>query len=269
AFNYGAAPYLNGDLTLTQARLALLRRSAIHFIDQMVTPTEIHHGDEDFVVTIEHSERIVNTFANAGQVSPDVTYYEYPGEGHNLNMTQAVDRQRLFLCELTNPSVLAVDDVDIAVHCVSQTNVAQIEWHAQVGYHYELECSVDGHDWRVLHFTEVDLPKQSKYRHETGAAEHYLYRLRITDDAQQTRYTKTVTSPCASTRATVFTPNPATHQIRINEPVEQFRIYDTDGKKVLEGQQSTLYVGMLSAGVYQFHYRIGERWFAQKLVLLQ
>ena len=101
-----ATPYLNGDLSLADARLALLSRSAIHFVDQMPFHVQIHHGDQDTAVPVENSRLMDTTLTDNNLPIGEYTYYEYAGGGHGSNMPDSAMRRDEFLCVATtiNPS---------------------------------------------------------------------------------------------------------------------------------------------------------------------
>lgn len=72
-------PYIHGDLTLDDARKALIRRSAIYFADRL-PPVQIHHGTADEIVPISQSDRLA---AQLEMIDQPVEYFQYPGVGHD------------------------------------------------------------------------------------------------------------------------------------------------------------------------------------------
>ena len=102
---YGADPYLDETLTLAEARLSLLRRSAVYFVEDLPLPYQVHHGDADNVVWVSHSRLLAAAFADLGIGDPDFTYYEYPGGGHGNNMSGSTDLVRTLLCELRDAPI--------------------------------------------------------------------------------------------------------------------------------------------------------------------
>jgi dipeptidyl aminopeptidase/acylaminoacyl peptidase len=75
-------PYLNGSLTLDEARLSLLRRSAAYFAARL-PPVQIHHGTMDDVVPISQSDRLA---ARLKSLNSESEYYRYPDKGHDPNL---------------------------------------------------------------------------------------------------------------------------------------------------------------------------------------
>lgn len=72
-------PYVAGDLSLQDARLALLRRSVLYFADRL-PPVQIHHGTVDDIVPISQSDRLAERLQS---LQMPVDYYTYPGKGHD------------------------------------------------------------------------------------------------------------------------------------------------------------------------------------------
>jgi hypothetical protein len=89
-------------LTLAEARLELLRRSAIYFVDELPLPYQIHHGDADFVVTVNHSQLEKFTYhdTNVHHVHHVQNYYRLKETGkdgtiqlsHILNITCGIKK---------------------------------------------------------------------------------------------------------------------------------------------------------------------------------
>ena len=75
-------PFLLGERTLSEARLALLRRSALYFADRL-PPTQIHHGLDDQIVPISQSDRLVN---HMNQIGQPVDYWPLSGQGHDIQL---------------------------------------------------------------------------------------------------------------------------------------------------------------------------------------
>ena len=72
-------PYLSGALSLGDARLALLRRSALYFAERL-PPVQIHHGTLDDIVPITQSDRLAEILSGNSE------YYQYVGKGHEANL---------------------------------------------------------------------------------------------------------------------------------------------------------------------------------------
>jgi fermentation-respiration switch protein FrsA (DUF1100 family) len=105
-------PYLAGDLTVDEARLALVRRSAVYFADGLFK-LQIHHGTADTTVPIAHSESLAAAIDELGTTPPFYQFYIYEGGGHSVESLhddipgfsagdQGV-RVEPFLCELVVP----------------------------------------------------------------------------------------------------------------------------------------------------------------------
>jgi dipeptidyl aminopeptidase/acylaminoacyl peptidase len=75
-------PYLDGLLSLDEARLALLRRSALYFANQLPA-VQIHHGTVDDIVPISQSDRLA---AQLESLNADHEYFQYEGKGHDPNL---------------------------------------------------------------------------------------------------------------------------------------------------------------------------------------
>jgi len=75
-------PYLNGQLSLADARLALLRRSALYFANQLPA-VQIHHGKVDDIVPISQSDRLAIELEN---LHANYEYFQYEGKGHDPNL---------------------------------------------------------------------------------------------------------------------------------------------------------------------------------------
>ncbi len=95
--NYGVTPYLDGTLTLAQARQALLSRSVYYFIDLLPPLVQVHHGAVDFVVEVEHSQRLEQKMNLAGIIAPNFEYFEYADGNHGSNIDPN-DLRRDFIC---------------------------------------------------------------------------------------------------------------------------------------------------------------------------
>ncbi len=104
-------PLKNGGLSNASARLEMLRRSPVYFVD-MLPPTQAHHGTVDNVVPVTEAELLRAAFTAGGLSSPDHTVYIYTGGGHSpLTLLGSFERARGFLGRLTNPSrSIAVGD---------------------------------------------------------------------------------------------------------------------------------------------------------------
>lgn len=115
-YTYGVAPYLDGILSLAEARLALLRRAPVYFVEDMPSAYQVHHGDVDPVVTVDHSQTLASEFSNQGIVAPEFEYFEYPGLSHSLNGTVADTLRAMFFCKMNdNTSGILMSDCGINI----------------------------------------------------------------------------------------------------------------------------------------------------------
>jgi dipeptidyl aminopeptidase/acylaminoacyl peptidase len=105
-------PYLAGDLTVDEARLALVRRSAVYFADGLFK-LQIHHGTADTTVPIAHSYSLSASLEALGTTPPFYQFYVYEGGLHSVTSLhddiagfsagdQGV-RVEPFLCDLLTP----------------------------------------------------------------------------------------------------------------------------------------------------------------------
>ena len=83
ALGVAVDPYLSGQLSLTDARLALVRSSAARFASDL-PHTQIHHGRMDQTVDIEHSDRLDAALKRASPPVP-YEYFRYVAGVHNLS----------------------------------------------------------------------------------------------------------------------------------------------------------------------------------------
>lgn len=77
-----AAPWLAGELTLAQARHLLLSWCTPPHVTAPLA-VQLHHGDRDGVVPVEHSRSLAAALTAAGAAAPDFACFEYPGGSHN------------------------------------------------------------------------------------------------------------------------------------------------------------------------------------------
>ena len=93
-------PWWTGDISLQDARLALIRRSAILFVEDM-PPLQVHHGDMDGVVSVTQAESMIRTMEQIGRGAPEFEAYIYPGGTHDItSMPSAIPRALVFLRNL-------------------------------------------------------------------------------------------------------------------------------------------------------------------------
>ena len=97
-------PWWIGDLTLSEARMALIRRSAVFYAEDL-PPLQIHHGDMDEVVSVTQAESMIMKMSDIGRGAPDFEAYIYPGGTHDiLTLDGAIPRAVTFIQRLLGPS---------------------------------------------------------------------------------------------------------------------------------------------------------------------
>ena len=99
-------PWKMGVLSDAEARLELVRRSGVYFVDRL-PPVQLHHGTEDTVVAVSQANRLIAAMKAAGKTDQDFEHYIYAGAGHDITAligagahTRAIDFLRPFLFEL-------------------------------------------------------------------------------------------------------------------------------------------------------------------------
>ncbi len=105
-----AEQYEAGTLTLAQARQQLLMRSAIHFVGRLPAAIQIHHGAQDNVVPVAHSQLLNEALLANNLPIGAYAYYEYPDGTHGGNMPDSAERRNDFLCSTatTIPTAVSV-----------------------------------------------------------------------------------------------------------------------------------------------------------------
>ena len=285
-YTYGVAPYLAGTLTLAEARLELLRRSAIYFIDEMPLPYLVQHGDNDLVVTVNHSQLLEAEFLAAGINPPDFTYIEHAGQGHSLPAaTGAPTTQQNFLCELNN-IVLDIELTDFQGTCKEQLRQISIEWSAIIGQsasRFDLQWSADARDWTTIKTLDIvenanELANYIYHHTDFKTGENY-YRLQETDAAGHVETHRIIGVTCG-TDALSLSPNPTTGKVTIalDETVttsypEQVVVFDINGRNVFEKQligaeNEELDLGNLPKGTYSCHFLVKGNWVVERIILM-
>lgn len=90
-------PLKNGEITIADTRLEMIRRSPVYFADQL-PPLQIHHGTADLTVPVSESERLIAVMDEIGRSAPDFESYLYPGGTHNpLTLPGSLLRASQFL----------------------------------------------------------------------------------------------------------------------------------------------------------------------------
>jgi dipeptidyl aminopeptidase/acylaminoacyl peptidase len=99
-------PWKNGDLSTADARLEMVRRSPVYFVDRLPA-VQVHHGTADIVVDVSQTERLIEVMEAAGRTAPEFEAYLYSGGGHNpFTLEGATERTVAFLTPyLTEPPV--------------------------------------------------------------------------------------------------------------------------------------------------------------------
>lgn len=93
-------PWLTGQLTLEEARIAWLRRSPAWFPDGLA-PIQIHHGLQDLSVEPAHSILLLDRLSALGLPPGEVEAFLYPNGSHGLNsLIGQGPRAESFLCNL-------------------------------------------------------------------------------------------------------------------------------------------------------------------------
>ena len=99
-------PWKLGVLSDAEARLELVRRSVVYFVDRL-PPVQLHHGTEDTVVAVSQAYRLIDAMDAAGKTDQDFEWYIYAGAGHDITAligegadTRAIEFLRPFLFEL-------------------------------------------------------------------------------------------------------------------------------------------------------------------------
>lgn len=90
-------PLKNGTLSMAEARLALIRRSAVNFAEDLPL-VQIQHGDADETVSVEHGRNLEKRLQDLGRGPGEFESHFYSGAGHNpLEMTGSFDRMIEFV----------------------------------------------------------------------------------------------------------------------------------------------------------------------------
>jgi len=93
-------PLVRGEIDMAAARLELVRRSSVLFVDRMPA-VQIHHGTADDVVSVSQAESLISALEAAGRSEPDVQAFLYEGGTHDRGaLIGALERTRGFLVTL-------------------------------------------------------------------------------------------------------------------------------------------------------------------------
>lgn len=100
AYESSLEPWLSGAMTLSEARLAWIRRSPCYFAESLPL-IQAHHGLSDTQVDASHTTALLDELFQLGRTSPEVEGFFYPGGLHGLQTLPGHgDRVEPFLCEL-------------------------------------------------------------------------------------------------------------------------------------------------------------------------
>ncbi len=94
-------PLKNGEISMEQARLELLRRSPVYFAESL-PQVQVHHGMSDTIVPVGEAERIIAVMEGLGRTAPEFESYLYANVGH-LPAVTSLPRTEAFLRRLLSP----------------------------------------------------------------------------------------------------------------------------------------------------------------------
>lgn len=90
-------PLKNGTISMAEARLGLIRRSAVNFAEDLPL-VQIQHGEADETVSVEHGRNLEKRLQDLGRGPSEFESHFYPGAGHNpLEMVGSFDRMIEFV----------------------------------------------------------------------------------------------------------------------------------------------------------------------------
>jgi len=93
-------PLQNKAIALDEARLALVRRSSVLFVDEM-SRVQLHHGTADLVVPVTQAQLLIKAMEDAGKTTDEFESFIYDGGDHNpLTLEGSLTRARDFLLDL-------------------------------------------------------------------------------------------------------------------------------------------------------------------------
>ena len=76
-------PWQRGELSDAEARIEMLRRSAVYFVEHL-PPVQLHHGTADTVVAVSQARRLIEAMEAAGKGEDEFDANIYEGIGHGL-----------------------------------------------------------------------------------------------------------------------------------------------------------------------------------------
>jgi dipeptidyl aminopeptidase/acylaminoacyl peptidase len=93
-------PLIDGDLTIGEVRLEIVRRSPVLYVERLAD-VQVHHGTADDVVDVSQAESLIAAMESIGRGPPGFDAYLYPGGTHNpLTLPGSVARAADFLVAL-------------------------------------------------------------------------------------------------------------------------------------------------------------------------
>lgn len=97
-------PLKNGNLSVNDVRTQIIRWSPVYFADRL-PPVQIHHGELDMIVSIEHARSLADALQGLGRDATEIDLNVYPAAGHNpIQMLESFDRVVEFVTRLI-PSI--------------------------------------------------------------------------------------------------------------------------------------------------------------------
>ncbi len=90
-------PYIRGDISRSEARLELARRSPVLFAAD-IPLLQVHHGTIDFVVSVSQAHSLIRAMEALGRGPPGFEAYIYESGGHDfITLDEAIPRAVTFL----------------------------------------------------------------------------------------------------------------------------------------------------------------------------
>ena len=95
-------PYFEGSLSLETLRQEFIRRSPVYFVDKLPL-VQIHHGEQDDVVDVDHALSMEAALVSSGRPGADYDVFIYPNAGHTpFEMPESFGRVIAFIEQLSN-----------------------------------------------------------------------------------------------------------------------------------------------------------------------
>lgn len=83
AWEASASPWLSGFLSLAEARLEWIKRSACYFVEDL-PDVQCHHGLADVQVDVSHTTSLLDELFAIGVTAPNAQGFLYPSGQHNI-----------------------------------------------------------------------------------------------------------------------------------------------------------------------------------------